>query len=265
MLKMIKELFGDLDGLIQGFLLLGIALVLYILFTFVFDMEARADVYIDVDKTAQEMTVMVDGVEEYTWPVSTGKAGYDTPVGDYGLNGMHKIWNSKQWDNAPMPHAIFFTKKGHAIHGTNEVENLGNPASHGCVRLSQENAETLYYLVSEHGEEATRVALSGAIEIPVAEAPEAEWAVPDLPSVPEWVPDTLDEAIRAAELAARKAYKLLEQQRRREPYVPFYGPPIAPPRVYIAPPRPRYNRRAERRRWKRERRERRRWRRGYGY
>ena len=31
---------------------------------------------------------------------------------------MNKIWYSKQWDNAPMPHAVFFTKDGHAIHGT---------------------------------------------------------------------------------------------------------------------------------------------------
>ncbi len=60
---------------------------------------------------------------------------------------MNEIWYSKQWDNAPMPHAIFFIKDGHAIHGTQEVKNLGKPASHGCVRLSPENAATLYALV----------------------------------------------------------------------------------------------------------------------
>ena len=32
-----------------------------------------------VDKGAQQMTVFVDGVEKYTWPVSTGIAGYSTP------------------------------------------------------------------------------------------------------------------------------------------------------------------------------------------
>jgi L,D-transpeptidase catalytic domain len=49
---------------------------------------------------------------------------------------MNKIWYSRQWDNAPMPHAVFFTKDGHAIHGTYEIKRLGKPASHGCVRLS---------------------------------------------------------------------------------------------------------------------------------
>jgi hypothetical protein len=74
---------------------------------------------------------------------------------------MNKIWYSKQWDNAPMPNAIFFTKKGHAIHGTNEVRNLGRPASHGCVRLSPKHAATLYKLVEEKGLKRTEVVLTG--------------------------------------------------------------------------------------------------------
>ncbi|MGV1015538.1 MAG: L,D-transpeptidase, partial [Methyloceanibacter sp.] len=63
------------------------------------------------------MTVFVDGVERHTWPVSTGKPGYSTPTGDYTPSSMNKTWYSRQWDNAPMPHSIFFTKRGHAIHG----------------------------------------------------------------------------------------------------------------------------------------------------
>ena len=74
---------------------------------------------------------------------------------------MNEIWYSKQWDNAPMPHAVFFTKEGHAIHGTNEVKRLGRPASHGCVRLSPQNAATLYALVKENGLENTQVMLVG--------------------------------------------------------------------------------------------------------
>ena len=74
---------------------------------------------------------------------------------------MNEIWYSKQWDNAPMPHAVFFTKEGHAIHGTAEVKRLGKPASHGCVRLSPQNAATLYALVAENGLENTQVELVG--------------------------------------------------------------------------------------------------------
>lgn len=115
-----------------------------------------------IDKTTQEMTVFVDGVETYRWPVSTGLPGYATPGGTFTASSMNKIWYSRQWDNAPMPHAVFFTKKGHAIHATNETKKLGRPASHGCVRLSPKNAETFFNLVKEHGLKRTEVVLTGA-------------------------------------------------------------------------------------------------------
>jgi hypothetical protein len=107
------------------------------------------------------MTVFVDGVELYTWPVSTGIRGYSTPSGTYTTTSMNEIWYSKQWDNAPMPHAVFFTKKGHAIHGTLEEKKLGKAASHGCVRLSRANASTLDKLVEATGLENVQVVLSG--------------------------------------------------------------------------------------------------------
>ncbi len=115
----------------------------------------------NIDKSRQEMTVFVDGVETYTWPVSTGIGGYSTPSGEFTTSSMNKIWYSRQWDNAPMPHAVFFTKKGHAIHATNETKKLGKPASHGCVRLSPKNAETFFNLVKETGLENTQVVLTG--------------------------------------------------------------------------------------------------------
>ena len=74
---------------------------------------------------------------------------------------MNEVWYSKEWDNAPMPHSIFFRKDGYAIHGSYEVKNLGRPASHGCVRISPENAATLYALVEKNGLKNTEVVLTG--------------------------------------------------------------------------------------------------------
>jgi len=123
--------------------------------------QPKSTILIDIDKSTQEMTVFVDGVQQYSWPVSTGIRGYSTPSGTYTASSMNEIWYSKQWDNAPMPNAIFFTKKGHAIHGTLDEKRLGNAASHGCVRLSRANAKTLYTLVKATGLENTQVVLSG--------------------------------------------------------------------------------------------------------
>ena len=121
----------------------------------------KSIVLINIDKEKQEMTVSIDGVQTYDWPVSTGRAGYSTPSGNYTATSMNEIWYSRQWDNAPMPHAIFFMKDGHAIHATLDVKNLGKPASHGCVRISPANATTLFALVKAHGLENTQVVLGG--------------------------------------------------------------------------------------------------------
>src|SRR3979490_1621663 len=112
---------------------------------------AQAKVAITVDKDNQQMPIAVNGVERYHWPVSTGIPSYETPNGSFRTFRMEEDHYSKEFDDAPMPHSIFFTKIGHAIHGTEFESRLGSPASHGCVRLSRDNASTLYALVPQGG------------------------------------------------------------------------------------------------------------------
>lgn len=129
---------------------------------------AQAAVEITIDKNEQQMTVAVDGEVKYRWPVSTGLPSYETPSGDFKAFRMEEDHYSKEWDDAPMPHSIFFTKRGHAIHGTDAVNRIGNPASHGCVRLSRENAATLFALVKEQGVLNTSVSLTGSASTAIA-------------------------------------------------------------------------------------------------
>jgi hypothetical protein len=139
--------------------LLGVALLSSAFFVSVAD----AAVLVTVDKSTQHMTVSVDGQPRYTWPVSTGKGGYDTPAGKFKAFRMERDHFSKEWDDAPMPHSIFFTQKGHAIHGSFDTKRLGSPASHGCVRLSPANAKTLFQLVEREGVLNTTVVLTGTL------------------------------------------------------------------------------------------------------
>ncbi|WP_035688266.1 L,D-transpeptidase [Bradyrhizobium sp. Cp5.3] len=132
---------------------------------------AQAKVAITIDKDSQQMTVAVDGVERYHWPVSTGIPSRETPSGAFRAFRMEEDHYSKEFDDAPMPHSIFFTKIGHAIHGTDSVSRLGTPASHGCVRLSRQNASTLYALVQEQGVLNTTVTLSGSAQVALARNP----------------------------------------------------------------------------------------------
>jgi hypothetical protein len=132
--------------------------------------QAVADVLITVDKSDQQMTVEVDGVPRWTWPVSTGRLGRDTPSGSFGPLWMKAEYFSKEWDNAPMPHAIFFTDNGHAIHGTESIKQLGSAASHGCIRLAPVNAEKLYAVVHEQGLAHTRIVVTEGAQIASAKA-----------------------------------------------------------------------------------------------
>jgi lipoprotein-anchoring transpeptidase ErfK/SrfK len=125
-------------------------------------LPADADVLITVDTSAQRMTVAVDGAVRWTWPVSTGRRGYATPSGRYTPFRLKREHFSKEWDEAPMPHSIFFTKRGHAIHGSYETKRLGTAVSHGCVRLNPTNAAKLYALVESRGvSDATVVVTNG--------------------------------------------------------------------------------------------------------
>jgi hypothetical protein len=124
---------------------------------------AHADLLINIDKSAQRMTVTLNGEQLYDWPVSTGGDGYDTPSGTFKPFRMEIDHYSEEYDNAPMPYSMFFTQTGIAVHGTYEARHLGHAVSHGCVRLSVKNAATLWALVKREKMANTKVVLTGEI------------------------------------------------------------------------------------------------------
>ena len=155
------------------------------LFCMIGALPAHAGLLIEIDKSSQQMTVSQDGVRIHVWPVSTGLRRYDTPSGSYTPFRMEKDHFSREWDDAPMPHSVFFTKQGHAIHGTDHVRNLGRPASHGCVRLERPNAAALFGLVKREGMANVRVVLSG--EVPAASDPGVARRAPGYREQPGYV------------------------------------------------------------------------------
>ncbi len=144
-----------------------IALVLFIIAAA--GTPAGAAVLITVNKSSQQMTVEVDGRLRWTWPVSTGQLGHDTPSGKFTAFRMEADHFSKEWDDAPMPHSIFFTQQGHAIHGYLNTSHIGSPTSHGCVRLSPDHATKLYALVEQEGLPNTKVVLTGDVRVALAQ------------------------------------------------------------------------------------------------
>jgi len=120
---------------------------------------AQASVLITVNKSTQRLSVSVNGEPRYRWPVSTARAGYNTPNGTYRPERLERKWYSRKYDWSPMPYSIFFDG-GYAIHGSYEISHLGRPASHGCIRLHPSHAAVLFSLVSRNRGD-TRIVVTG--------------------------------------------------------------------------------------------------------
>jgi hypothetical protein len=157
--------------------------------------SARADVLVSISKSQQRLAVMVDGAEAYRWPVSTGRTGYQTPEGKFRPVRLERDWYSRKYDMSPMPYSVFFYR-GYAVHGTKETNNLGRPASHGCVRLRPDNASILFSLVRRHGIGHTRLVVTNG---PLAQAPRVPRGVPMAEATPLPAEKPVAKATRAGD------------------------------------------------------------------
>ena len=134
---------------------------------FAIPLPASAAILVEIDKSSQRMTVSQNGQRLYTWPVSTGKRGHSTPSGSFKAFRMEKDHFSREWDDAPMPNSISLQDRPRHPWQLRR-ERIGTPASHGCVRLTPENAAILFSLVKADGVLNTQVVLTG-VEPPPSE------------------------------------------------------------------------------------------------
>lgn len=118
--------------------------------------DEAPSIVVTISVPRQEMRVVIDGVEQYVWPVSTARPGAITPAGTFKVQSMHVMTYSRLFNMAPMPHSIFYD--GHyAIHGTTAIPMLGRPASAGCTRLHPDNAKILFEQVKARGAKSLQV------------------------------------------------------------------------------------------------------------
>ncbi len=108
-----------------------------------------------------EKTIMVSIDQQMMWAfkgdqvvvssyVSTGRAGFDTPLGTYAIltkipsQSMEGVIGGEYYNVPDVPWVMYFTNGGHALHGTYWHNNFGTPMSHGCVNLPMDVAAWLY-------------------------------------------------------------------------------------------------------------------------
>jgi lipoprotein-anchoring transpeptidase ErfK/SrfK len=106
----------------------------------------------------------VDGKIEHEWPVAVGQPQYPTPTGEWTV--IDKVegptWTNPAPDGwgADMPAtippgvgnplglaAVYWDASGIRFHGTSDIGSIGTAASHGCVRMTNDDVLELYGLV----------------------------------------------------------------------------------------------------------------------
>jgi hypothetical protein len=100
-----------------------------------------------ISLTDQMMWVFEDDSIIQRFPVSTGVPAHRTPTGSYRVhNKAPRAYSNRyecwmlQWQ-AITPDGMIGM---HSLEGTSYLRRLGSVASHGCIRLSHENAQWLY-------------------------------------------------------------------------------------------------------------------------
>jgi murein L,D-transpeptidase YcbB/YkuD len=135
------------------------------------DVEARPSsptLRLEVELAERQLRVVEHGAVTRTYDVTVGAPGHQTPTGSFRISWMD--WNPS-WHPPKSPWArgkkpvgpgpdnpmgrvkMFFRQPAYYIHGTSAEDQIGAAASHGCVRMRNEDVMELGRLVMEHGGE----------------------------------------------------------------------------------------------------------------
>lgn len=93
-----------------------------------------------VDLRTQLISVFRDGHEIGTAVIVYGDDTMESPLGRFPILSKHRDYHSRTYD-APMPHSLFITNTGVALHGS---PMSSRRATHGCIGLPDRFAQLLF-------------------------------------------------------------------------------------------------------------------------
>ncbi len=127
---------------------------------------ASPSMRIEVSISARELYEYWNGERVNTFPIAVGQPEYPTPTGEWGIHQVD--WNpdwtppDSDWaedadftppghaDN-PMGRVRMIYRAPYSIHGTEVLESLGRAASHGSIRMADDDIMDLARRVMEAG------------------------------------------------------------------------------------------------------------------
>jgi L,D-transpeptidase catalytic domain len=104
---------------------------------------AKGALQIIISIADQRVSVYDDGTLIARSSVSTGVKGHPTPLGVFSVIGKERWHRSNIYSAAPMPYMQRITWSGIALHAGVVPDH---PASHGCIRLTNDFAIRLWHL-----------------------------------------------------------------------------------------------------------------------
>lgn len=125
------------------------------------------EVSLVADLSERKLVIREGNENVETFAISIGRGSKPTPHGNYRIRKI--VWNpawippDEDWakDKKPQPPGaknnpmklvkIFFKEPDYYIHGTSEVESLGEAASHGCLRMHPDDAYRVARFLMENG------------------------------------------------------------------------------------------------------------------
>ena len=125
------------------------------------DLEDRYPVVLIADRASFRLHVYKDLELAKTYRIAVGKAGNETPAGEYTIanKAIDPAWTVPDSDWAgdlrgqvipggtpenPLKSRWLGIYDGVGIHGTSDRASIGSNASHGCLRMLVEDVEDLY-------------------------------------------------------------------------------------------------------------------------
>jgi len=112
------------------------------------------------------LVVRIGATEMRRYTVAVGTKAKPTPMGRFTVK--HIVWNpawhppDEKWAKGKKPAGpgdpknpmkivkIFFQEPDYYIHGTDAEDSLGSAASHGCIRMAQEDVYKLARYLQDH-------------------------------------------------------------------------------------------------------------------
>jgi len=115
---------------------------------------------VEVDPNG-ERRVFISLSQQYLWAyqgdvvlwqgyISSGTEKFATPPGSFRVinklesQTMEGVLGGEYYNVPDVPDVMYFTDRGHAIHGTYWHNNFGTPMSHGCINLPTDVADWMY-------------------------------------------------------------------------------------------------------------------------